>query len=97
MAEKLFYYLLALTLAGGFFLIYNMILTELRGRRERRDRERLRVAYSEIKRLQTYKAKEQQEPLEAAAWDPEYGVSFDRIKQLRPELNQRVLPLEREL
>jgi hypothetical protein len=47
--------------------------------------------------LQTYKAKEQQEPLEAAAWDPEYGVSFDRIKQLRPELNQRVLPLEREL
>jgi hypothetical protein len=97
MAEKLFYYSLALSLAGGFFLVYNMIVTELRSRRERRDQERLRVAYSEIKRLQAYRAKEEQEALEAAAWDPEYGVSFDRIKQLRTELNQRVMKLEREL
>ena len=51
MAEKVFYYLLALTLAGGFFLIYNMIITELRSRWERRERKRLRAAYSEIKRL----------------------------------------------
>jgi hypothetical protein len=97
MAEKLFYYLLALTLADGFFLIYDIVLTELRSRRERSERERLRAEYSEIKRMQAYKATEQQEPLEVAGWDPEYGVSFDRIKQLRPELNQRVLALEREL
>jgi hypothetical protein len=50
MTEKLFYYLLALTLTDGFFLVYNMILTELRSRWERRERERLQAAQSEIQR-----------------------------------------------
>ena|SRR5919198_1810409 len=97
MAEKLFYYLLALTLADGFFLVYNMILTGLRSRHERRERERLHAAYSGIKRLQAYKAKEQQETLEVAGWDSPHGVALDQIKQLRTELNERVVELEREL
>jgi hypothetical protein len=97
MAEKLFYYLLALSLAGGFFLVYNMIVTELRSRRERRERERLHAA--ELKRLRA-SSTVQQESVELAGWDfPEAldGVTLDLIKQLQTELNQRVMDLEREL
>jgi hypothetical protein len=97
MAEKLLYYLLALTLAGDFFLIYNTIVTALRSKRERRERERLRAAQSEIKRLQASGAREQQEALEAAGWNSPHGVDLDLIKQLETELNQRVVELEREL
>jgi hypothetical protein len=55
MAEKLFYYLLALSLAGGFFLVYDIVLTELRSRRERIERERVRVAYAWINNGRTRK------------------------------------------
>ena len=99
MAEKLLYYLGALTLVGSFFLLYGIVLTDLRSRRERRERERLRAAYSEIKRLQAYNLTEQQQSLEAG-WDSQEtfdGVTFDVIKQLQAELNQCVRELEREL
>jgi hypothetical protein len=54
MAEKLFYYLLALTVAGGFLLVYDIVMTELCRRRECLERERLRMAYELIKRLSGY-------------------------------------------
>jgi hypothetical protein len=99
MAEKLFYYLLAMSLAGGFFFVYNMIVTELRSRRERLERERLRVAYSEIKRLQASNSREQQESREVAADSPEAldGLTLHLVKQLQSDLNQRIMELEREL
>jgi hypothetical protein len=100
MAEKLFYYLLALSLTGGFLLVYCIVLTELRSRRERRERERLRAAYSAIKRLQASNSTGQQESPKLAGCDsPEAldGVTLDVIKQLQTELNQRVVELEREL
>ena len=74
-----------------------MIVTEFRSRRERQERERVRAAYSEIKRLQAYKAKEQQDALKVAGWDSQHGVALDQINQLRTELNQHVMELEREL
>jgi hypothetical protein len=100
MAEKLCYYLLALTLAGDFFLVYGIVLTELRSRHERRERERLRAAYSEIKRLQASESAEQQKSVEIAGWDsPEAldGVTLDQIEQLQTELKQSIIELEREL
>jgi hypothetical protein len=51
MRQIVFYYLLALNLIGGFWLVYAIIATELQNRRERRERERFIVAESEIKRL----------------------------------------------
>jgi hypothetical protein len=98
MAEKLFYYLLALSVAGGIFLVYGIVLTELRSRRECRERERLRAAYSEIQRLQASNSREQQDSVEEAGCDsPEAvdAVTLDVIKQVRTELNQRVMDLER--
>jgi hypothetical protein len=97
MAEKLFYYLLALALAGGFFLIYDIVLTELRSRHERRERERLRAAYSKIKRLHASESTKQQESREMAGWNSQDGVTLDLIKQVRTELNQRGIELGREL
>jgi hypothetical protein len=97
MAEKLFYYSLALTLVGGFFLVYNIIVTELRSRRERIERERLHLAYEEIKRLRASESTKQQESRELAGWDSQDGVTVDLIKQVGTELNQRVMNLEREL
>ena len=100
MAEKVFYYLLALTLAGSFLLIYNMILTELRNRRERLEQERVRAVQSETKRLQASKSTEHQESVEVPGCDPLEAlneISLDLIKQLQTELNRRVMDLEREL
>jgi hypothetical protein len=100
MAEKLFYYLLALTLAGSFLLVYNMILTELRNRRERLEQERVRAVQSETKRLQASKSTEQQESVEVPGCNHLEAlneISLDLIKQLQTELNRRVMDLEREL
>jgi hypothetical protein len=92
--------LLALNLAGVFFLVYGIIVTELRSRQERRERKRLRAAYSEIKRLQLDTSTEQQELSELPSYDSQQGFRDDplkHIKQLQTELNQRVAELEREL
>jgi uncharacterized protein YnzC (UPF0291/DUF896 family) len=97
MAEKLVYYLLALTLAGGFFLVYGIVATELRSKRESQDRQKLRAAYSDIKRLHASESTEQQAAVEEAGRDSEDGITLDLIKQLQQELNQRVIELEREL
>jgi hypothetical protein len=100
MAEKLFYYLLTLSLVGGFFLVYNGIVTELRSRRERRERERLRLAYAEIKRLKVSKSTEQLESTDVQGYDSEQAFGDDTlgcIRQLQNEINQRVVELEREL
>jgi hypothetical protein len=77
-----------------------MILTELRSRREHLERERLRLASAEIKRLQGCKSKGQQDSVELGNWDPAEasdGFALDQIKQLQAELNQHVIELEREL
>jgi len=100
MAEKLFYYLLALTLAGGFFLVYNMILTELRSRRERRDRERFQAAQSEIQRT---RIAGQEQPPQATIQEHGYDlpqVLYDdalELIQLQREINQRIRELDKEL
>ena len=76
--------------------MYEIVLTNFRSRHERRERERLRGAYSEIKRLSI----EQQKSVQIADWDsPEAldRVTLDQIKQLQTELNQRIMELEKEL
>ena len=96
MAENVFY----LNLAAGCFLVYGIVVAVLRNSRARREREKLRAACAEIKRLQAFKSTEQQESLEMAGGDsPEAldGVTLNLIKQLQTELNQRVVELEREL
>jgi hypothetical protein len=100
MAEKLFYYLLALSLMGGFFLVYDIVMRELRSRRERIERERLRVAYAQIKRLKVATSTEQQESTDVQGYDLEQAFGDDtlnRITQLQNEINQGVAELEREL
>ena len=100
MAEKLFYYLLGLTLTGGFFFVYNMVLTELRSRWERRERERLQAAQSEIQRRRTA---EREQPSQAAIQERGYDspqVLYDdalELIQLQREINQRIRELEKEL
>jgi hypothetical protein len=100
MAEKLFYYLLALTLTGGFFFVYNMVLTELRSRSERRERERLQAAQSEIQRR---RIAEREQPPQAAIQERGYDspqVLYDdalELIQLQREINQRIRELEKEL
>jgi hypothetical protein len=101
MAEKLFYYLLALTLASGFFLIYDIVLTELRSRRERREWERLRAAQLEIKRMRDAEREQQERAaIQERGYDsPQvfYDDALKRIQQLQREINQRVRELEKEL
>jgi hypothetical protein len=100
MAEDLFYYLLAINLAAGFFLLCGIIATELRSRRERREREIARAACSELIRLQDQKSTASCGAVELKAY--EFPQAFqqdtlDFIKRLQTELNQRVLELEKEL
>jgi hypothetical protein len=99
MAEKLFYYLLALTLASGFFLIYDIVLTELRSRRERREWERLRAAQLEIKRMRDAEREQQERAaIQERGYDsPQvfYDDALKRIQQLQREINQRVRELDK--
>jgi hypothetical protein len=101
MAEKLFYYLLALTFAGSFLLVYNMILTKLRSRRERREWERLQTVQSEIKRMRDDEREPQpQTTIQERGYDsPQvfYDDALQLIQQLQREINERVRELEKEL
>ena len=57
--RRLLYYLLALNIAGVFFLVYGIVVTELGSRRERCIRERVQAAMSEIKSLQVSNSEQQ--------------------------------------
>ena len=92
MAANLFYYLLALNIAASCFLVYAIVATEFRSRRERREHERIVAACSEIKRLQVSNSTEQHE-LSEEQHDED---TLELIKQLQTELNERVLELEKE-
>jgi hypothetical protein len=75
-------------------------MTELRSRRERIERERLRVAYAQIKRLKVAKSTEQQELMLVQGYDSEQAFADDSlscIRQLQNEINRRVVELEKEL
>jgi hypothetical protein len=103
MRQIVFYYLLALNFVGGFWLVYAIIATELQNRRERRERERVLTAQSEIKRLTLSRLIEQQQLSTCDANNAnEVPETLDehflaQIKQLQNEINQRVVELEREL
>jgi hypothetical protein len=99
MAEKLFYYLLALTLAGSFSLVYNMILTELRNRRERRERESLQAAQVERRQVAEREPQPQTTIQERGYDSPQvfYDDALQLIQQLQREINERVRELEKEL
>jgi hypothetical protein len=100
MREIVFYYLLALNLVGGLWLVYAITATELQNRRERRERERVLAAQSEIERLALSRLIEQQQLSTRDVNDvPETlddGI-LGQITQLQTELNRRVIELEREL
>jgi hypothetical protein len=99
MRQIVFYYLLALNLVGGFWLVYAIIATELQNRRQRRERENVLAPHSELKRLRLFGLTEQQLSTRDANDDPETlddGILGD-ITQLQTELNRRVVELEREL
>ena len=100
MRQIVFYYLLALNLVGGFWLVYAITATELQNRRERRERERVLAAQSEIKHLTLSRLIEQQQLSTCDANDvPETldEYSFGQINQLQKKINIRVVELEREL
>lgn len=103
MRQIVFYYLLALNLVGGFWLVYAITATELQNRRERRERERVLAAQSEIKHLTLSRLIEQQQLSTCDANDdndvPETLDEdiLDPITQLQNEINKRVVELEREL
>jgi hypothetical protein len=102
MRQIVSYYLLALNLVGGFWLVYAIIATELQNRRERRERERVLAAQSEIKRLALSRLIEQQHLSTGDADDIKVPETLDedilgQIKQLQNEINKRVVELEREL
>ena len=100
MRQIVFYYLIALILVGGFWLVYAIIATELRNWQERRERETVLAAQSEIKRLKVSRLTEQQQlSIRDANDDPEIlddGI-LGELTQLQTELNRRVIELEREL
>ena len=100
MRQIVSYYLLALNLIGGFWLVYAIIATELRKRQERRERENVLAVHSEFKRLKVSRLTEQQQLSISDANDfPETlndGI-LGQITQLQTELNRRVVELEREL
>ncbi len=100
MRQIVFYYLLALSFVGGFWLVYAIIATELRNWQERRERETVLAAQSEIKRLKVSSLAEQQQLSTRDVNDvPETlddGI-LGQITQLQTELNRRVIELEREL
>jgi hypothetical protein len=99
MAENLFYYFLALNLAAVFFLVYGIIATELRSRRERRKRERARAACSELIRLKDHTSTAQRGSMGLQAYDFSQAFhedTLDFIKKLQTELNRQVLELEKE-
>ena len=96
MAENVFY----LNLAAGCFLVYGIVVPVLRNRRERRQREKLRAACAEIKRLKNSIGAEQHEPIEAPGYDFSWKFgqyTLDDIEQLQDKINQGVIELEREL
>jgi hypothetical protein len=96
MRQIVFYYLLALSLVGGFWLVYAIMATELQNRRER---ERVLAPLSEIKRLKVSRLTEQQQlSIRDANDDPEIlddGI-LGELTQLT-ELNRPAVELEREL
>jgi hypothetical protein len=60
MRQIVFYYLLALNLVGGFWLVYAIIVSEIQNRRERREREIVLAAQLEIMGLTLSRLIEQQ-------------------------------------
>jgi hypothetical protein len=100
MRQIVFYYLLALNLVGGFWLVYAIIATEIQNRRQRRGQGRVLTAQSEIKRLTLSRLIEQQQLSTCDANGVPEILDEDilgQIKQLQNEINKRVVELEREL
>ena len=103
MRQIVSYYLLALNLVGGFWLVYAITVTQRQNRRERREQERVLAAQSEIKHLTLSRLIEQQQLSTCDANDPtDVAEMFDedilcQIEQLQNEINKRVVELEREL
>jgi hypothetical protein len=100
MRQIVFFYLLALSFVGGCWLVYAIIATELRNWQERRERENVLAAPSEIKRLRLSNFTEQQQLSTCDDHDVLGTLDDDilgQITQLQTELNRRVVELEREL
>jgi hypothetical protein len=103
MRQMVFYYLLALNLVGGFWLVYAITVTQRQNRRERPEQERVLAAQSEIKHLTPSRLIEQQQLSTCNANDPnDVPEMLDedilcQIEQLQNEINKRVVELEREL
>jgi hypothetical protein len=97
--QIVFYYLLALNFVGGFWLVYAIIATELQNRRERREREIVLAAQSEIMGLTLSRLIEQQQLSSCDDNDVPETLDEDilgQFKQLQNEINKRVVELERE-
>ena len=103
MRQIVSYYLLALNLVGGFWLVYAITFTRRQNRRERGEQERVLAAQSGIKHLTLSRLIEQKQLPTCDANEPnDVSEMLDedilcQIEQLQNEINKRVVELEREL